>query len=277
MRAWSVRRRMRARQRFGERWPASGTSGVTPLLLVRWPFQLPSRSEGNGSMLPLEGVTVVSLEQAVAAPFATVSSPTRCSGDQVERPGGDLPAPTTPPSTACPVTSCGQPEQGEPRRRPEDHVASGSCANRSTGPTCSCRTSRRGGCALGLALRAARAQPRLVVCDISATAVPGVPRQKAYDLLISAKPVWFHHRQRSRAGQNRISVADIAGGMYAFSGVLTALYERERTGRDRVRGVPFDALAEWMGYPKCYAVHRDHAEASEPGTLPSPLRSVHRR
>src|SRR5690606_29218402 len=82
---------MCARQRFGERWPASGTSGVTPLLLVRWPFQLPSRSEGNGSMLPLEGVTVVSLEQAVAAPFAT-----RQLADlgarviNVERPGGDF-------------------------------------------------------------------------------------------------------------------------------------------------------------------------------------------
>jgi crotonobetainyl-CoA:carnitine CoA-transferase CaiB-like acyl-CoA transferase len=45
-------------------------------------------------------------------------------------------------------------------------------------------------------------------------------------------------------------VADIAGGMYAFSGILTALYQRERTGQGAVLEVAlFDGLAEWMGFP----------------------------
>src|SRR6185369_7834374 len=53
-----------------------------------------------------------------------------------------------------------------------------------------------------------------------------------------------------------ISVADIAAGMYAYSGVLTALYERERTGRGSSFEVSlFDALGEWMTQPYYYTVY----------------------
>jgi itaconate CoA-transferase len=53
-----------------------------------------------------------------------------------------------------------------------------------------------------------------------------------------------------------ISVADIAAGMYAFSGVLTALYERERTGRGgRFEVAMLDALGEWMSQPYYYSVY----------------------
>jgi itaconate CoA-transferase len=53
-----------------------------------------------------------------------------------------------------------------------------------------------------------------------------------------------------------ISVADIAGGMYAFSGVLTALFARERTGEGASLEVSlFDALSEWMSQPMYYAMY----------------------
>ncbi len=56
-----------------------------------------------------------------------------------------------------------------------------------------------------------------------------------------------------------ISVADIAAGMYAFSGVLAALYERERTGRGTGFDVAMlDALGEWMGAPYYYHVYGGH-------------------
>src|SRR5690606_7169818 len=57
----------------------------------------------------------------------------------------------------------------------------------------------------------------------------------------------------SKAG---ISIADIAGGMYAFSGILTGLFRRERTGTGGLLEVSlFDALAEWMGYPAYYSTY----------------------
>ena len=57
----------------------------------------------------------------------------------------------------------------------------------------------------------------------------------------------------SKAG---ISVADIAAGMYAYTGVLTALYERERTGRGSGFAVSLlDALGEWMSQPYLYTVY----------------------
>ena len=59
--------------------------------------------------------------------------------------------------------------------------------------------------------------------------------------------------QPAKAG---ISVADIAAGMYAYSGVLTALYERERTGQGTsVEVAMLDALGEWMTQPVYYSVY----------------------
>jgi itaconate CoA-transferase len=53
-----------------------------------------------------------------------------------------------------------------------------------------------------------------------------------------------------------ISVADLAGGMYAFTGILTALYQRQRTGKGTALDISlFDALGEWMGYPAYYTAY----------------------
>jgi crotonobetainyl-CoA:carnitine CoA-transferase CaiB-like acyl-CoA transferase len=59
-----------------------------------------------------------------------------------------------------------------------------------------------------------------------------------------------------------ISIADIAAGMYAFSGVLAALLRRERTGDGAAIEVSmFDALAEWMGFPAYFTEYGGTAPA----------------
>jgi crotonobetainyl-CoA:carnitine CoA-transferase CaiB-like acyl-CoA transferase len=93
--------------------------------------------------------------------------------------------------------------------------------------------------------------PRLVVCDISGYGDSGPYRdKKAYDLLIQAAAGLISLTgpadAPSRAG---MSIADIAAGMYAYSGILSALLQRARTGAGlRVEVTMFEALAEWMSY-----------------------------
>jgi itaconate CoA-transferase len=94
--------------------------------------------------------------------------------------------------------------------------------------------------------------PRLVACQLSGYGEDGpFAERKAYDLLVQAEAgvlaVTGTQEAPAKAG---ISVADIAGGMYAYSGILSALLQRDRTGRGGTVLVSlFDALAEWMSYP----------------------------
>jgi len=97
-----------------------------------------------------------------------------------------------------------------------------------------------------------KTRPRLICCSISGYG-PGGPygSKKAYDLLVQCETglvmsTWTEEVP-SKAG---ISVADIATGMYAYSGILTALYDRERTGLGTSLHVAMlDALGEWMSQP----------------------------
>jgi itaconate CoA-transferase len=110
---------------------------------------------------------------------------------------------------------------------------------------------------LGAAKLCAR-HPRLICCSVSGYGPDGpYAHKKAYDLLIQCEAgllsVTGTAATPAKAG---ISVADIAAGMYAFSGVLTALYERERTGRGtRFEVALLDALGEWMSQPYYYTVY----------------------
>jgi len=94
--------------------------------------------------------------------------------------------------------------------------------------------------------------PKLVVCDISGYGESGpFAQKKAYDLLIQAESglisVTGTEETPSRVG---ISAADIATGMYSLSGILAALVRRGRTGEGaNVKIAMLDALAEWMMYP----------------------------
>jgi crotonobetainyl-CoA:carnitine CoA-transferase CaiB-like acyl-CoA transferase len=106
---------------------------------------------------------------------------------------------------------------------------------------------------LGLTYEAlTSANPKLVVCDISGYGESGpFVRKKAYDLLIQAESglisVTGSEDEPSRVG---ISIADIATGMYALTGILGALVRRGRTGQGaNIKIAMLDALGEWMTYP----------------------------
>jgi len=99
---------------------------------------------------------------------------------------------------------------------------------------------------------------RLICCSVSGYGPDGpYAGKKAYDLLVQCEAgllsVTGTPDVPCKAG---ISVADIAAGMYAYTGVLTALYERERTGRGSSFTVSLlDALGEWMTQPYLYTVY----------------------
>ena len=117
-----------------------------------------------------------------------------------------------------------------------------------------------------------RRDPRVVVCDISGYGDAGPYRdKKAYDMLIQAEAglvgVTGSADQPSRCG---VSIADIASGMYAYSGVLTALLVRERTGRGaRVEVSMLEAMAEWMSQPLYYGYYGGKPPARAGATHPT--------
>jgi itaconate CoA-transferase len=211
-------------------------------------------------MLPLEGITVVSLEQAVAAPFAT-----RQLADlgarviKIERPGeGDF-------ARGYDATVRGMSSHFVWLNRSKESLTLD--VKRAEGKTVLHRLLEKadvfvqnlapGAAArLGLGTRELRTNyPRLIICDLSGYGSLGPYRdKKAYDLLIQAESglisITGTEQTPSKVG---ISVADISGGMYAYSGVLTALLVRARTGEGRALEVSlFDSLAEWMSYPAFY-------------------------
>jgi crotonobetainyl-CoA:carnitine CoA-transferase CaiB-like acyl-CoA transferase len=100
--------------------------------------------------------------------------------------------------------------------------------------------------------------PRLVVCEISGYGTGGpYDERKAYDLLIQAE-AGLTTITGSLTGPVKpgIAVADIAAGMFGFSSVLSALYARERTGGGATLEVSMlDAMADWMGYPLVVRKH----------------------
>jgi len=211
-------------------------------------------------MRPLDGITVVSLEQAVAAPFAT-----RQLADlgarviKVERPKvGDFARDydrtvkglsshfvwlnRSKESLALDVK---HPRAKEVLAR---LIARADVFIQNLAPGAAAR--------LGLAAQPLLAgHPRLVVCDISGYGDAGpYAHKKAYDLLVQSEAgvlsVTGTPEAPSKVG---ISIADIATGMYAYSGILTALYQRDRTGKGgRVEVTMLEALGEWMGYPLYY-------------------------
>jgi len=107
--------------------------------------------------------------------------------------------------------------------------------------------------------------PRLIVCDISGYGAGGpYAGKKAYDLLIQSEGGFLSvtgnagEEHMAKAGN---SIADIAAGMYAYSGILSALLLREKSGvGSQVQVSMLESLVEWMGYPLYYA----YAGASPP-------------
>jgi len=213
--------------------------------------------------LPLEGVLVVALEQAVAVPFAT-----RQLADlgarviKIERAGaGDF-------ARGYDTTVLGQASyfiwlnRGKESieldlKSPAGQEAMAALLARADVFVQNLAPGAAERLGLGAASLLAR-HPRLICCSVSGYGPDGpYAAKKAYDLLVQCEAgllsVTGTPEAPCKAG---ISVADIAAGMYAYSGVLTALYERERTGRGSSFAVSLlDALGEWMSQPYLYTVY----------------------
>jgi itaconate CoA-transferase len=110
---------------------------------------------------------------------------------------------------------------------------------------------------LGLSYEALSAEkPEIIVCDISGYGNDGPYRdKKAYDLLIQGEAGFLSvtgtEETPSKAGP---SIADIAAGMYAYTNILAALIQRQKTGRGQHLDISMlESLVEWMNYPLYYA------------------------
>ncbi|MGW2931595.1 CaiB/BaiF CoA transferase family protein [Streptomyces sp. NPDC001156] len=213
--------------------------------------------------LPLEGITVVAVEQAVAAPFAT-----RQLADlgarviKVERvDGGDFARDydTAARGLASHFVWC---NRGKESIALDLKDSRGLAAVRRliAGADVFVQNLAHGAAArLGLdAATLCAAHPRLIAVDISGYGASGPYADKrAYDMLVQCEAglvsVTGTPEQPVKAG---IPAADIAAAMYAFSGVLAALVRRGTTGRGGpVEISMLEALAEWMGHPLHHAMH----------------------
>jgi itaconate CoA-transferase len=110
---------------------------------------------------------------------------------------------------------------------------------------------------LGLSYRELSAlKPEIIVCDISGYGSDGPYRdKKAYDLLIQSESGFLSvtgtEAEPSKAGP---SIADISAGMYAYTNILAALMQRQKTGRGQHLDISMlESLVEWMNYPLYYA------------------------
>ncbi|HEX2539468.1 MAG TPA: CaiB/BaiF CoA-transferase family protein [Caldimonas sp.] len=216
-------------------------------------------------MKPLESITVVALEHAIAAPFCT-----RQLADhgarviKVERPGaGDFARSYDTRvrglSSHFVWTNRGKESLTLDLKHAEAPAVLGALLARADvlvqnlAPGAAAR--------MGLSFDDLHPRhPKLVVCDISGYGDdpdrPGPYRdRKAYDLLIQSESGFLSITgtadEPAKAG---CSIADIAAGMYAYSSILAALIERGRTGRGRRIDISMlESMAEWMGYPLYYA------------------------
>ncbi len=228
-------------------------------------------------MRPLAGITVVTLEHAIAAPFCT-----RQLADlgarvlKVERPeSGDLGRGYD--RTVKGLASYfvwlnrGKESVTLDVKRPAGREALGRIVDRADVLVQNLAPGAASRLGLDHAVLAAR-NPRIVVADISGYGDDGPYRdKKAYDLLIQAEAglvsVTGAPEVPSRCG---VSIADIASGMYAYSGILTALLVRERTGKGtRVEVSMLEALAEWMSQPLYYGFYGGRPQPRSGATHPT--------
>ena len=210
---------------------------------------------------PLDGITVVSLEHAIAAPFCTSQlADLGARVIKVERPGsGDFARAydTRTQGLASHFVWVNRSKESVTLdlKQPDalqvllDLLARADVLVQNLAPGAAER--------MGLGYEQLRAKhPRLVVCDISGYGSDGPYRdKKAYDLLIQSEAGFLSVTgtpdEPCKAG---ISIADIAAGMYAYTGVMAALLQRQKTGKgSRVDVSMLEALGEWMGFPLYYA------------------------
>jgi itaconate CoA-transferase len=212
-------------------------------------------------MRPLDGVTVVTLEHAIAAPFCT-----RQLADlgarviKIERPGtGDFARgyDTRVRGMASHFVWTNRSKESvtldvkhtKAREILGKLIARADVLVQNLAPGAATR--------LGLSYDTLAADhPRLIVCDVSGYGASGpYVDKKAYDLLIQSESGFLSitgtPQSPSKAGN---SIADISAGMYAYSSILAALLQRGRTGRGtRIDVSLLETMVEWMSYPLYYA------------------------
>jgi itaconate CoA-transferase len=220
-------------------------------------------SNEQGNPRPLDGITVISLEHAIAAPFCT-----RQLADlgarviKVERPGsGDF-------ARGYDQRVRGMASHFVWTNRSKESIAldlkqqeaqvildqllqQADVLVQNLAPGAAAR--------MGLSFETLHKDyPRLIVCDISGYGEGGTYEdKKAYDLLIQSESGFLSvtgnatEEGMAKAG---CSIADISAGMYAYTGILSALLLRDRTGQgSRVEISMLESLVEWMGFPMYYA------------------------
>jgi itaconate CoA-transferase len=220
-------------------------------------------SNDQNNLRPLDGITVISLEHAIAAPFCT-----RQLADlgarviKVERPGsGDF-------ARGYDQRVRGMASHFVWTNRSKESIAldlkqqeaqvildqllqQADVLVQNLAPGAAAR--------MGLSFETLHKDyPRLIVCDISGYGEGGTYEdKKAYDLLIQSESGFLSvtgnaaEEGMAKAG---CSIADISAGMYAYTGILSALLLRDRTGQgSRVEISMLESLVEWMGFPMYYA------------------------
>lgn len=213
------------------------------------------------SVRPLEGITVLSLEHAIAAPFCS-----RQLADlgarviKVERPGvGDFARNYDERVKGMASHFVWTNRSKESLTLDLKNEAAGDVLEKllprvdvlvqNLAPGAAAR--------LGLSFEALHEKyPRLIVCDISGYGEGGpYEKKKAYDLLIQSESgfvsVTGSKDEMAKAG---CSIADIAAGMYAYSNILSALLLREKTGKgSRIDVSMLESMVEWMNFPLYYS------------------------
>ncbi|CAI0645004.1 unnamed protein product [Colletotrichum noveboracense] len=247
--------------------PPRGSWGIKPAMRPAKAFQnialrtmASTTSKPEREPLPLEGITVVSLEHAIAAPFCT-----RQLADmgarviKIERPGvGDFARAYdtrvngmashfvwTNRSKESLALDLKDPKHFEVLKK---LLAKSDVLVQNLAPGATER--------LGLGYSTLKeSHPSLIVCDISGYGSDGPYRdKKAYDLLVQSEAgflsVTGNGPNPAKAG---ISIADISAGMYAYSNILAAILKRGKTGKgSRIDISMLESMVEWMHFPLYY-------------------------
>ena len=212
---------------------------------------------------PLDGITVISLEHAIAAPFCT-----RQLADlgarviKVERPGtGDFARgyDQRVNGLASHFVWTNRSKESLTLDLKQDSAIEVLDSLLTTADVLVQNLAPGAAARMGLSFEALHSRfPRLVVCDISGYGVGGpYEKKKAYDLLIQSEGGFLSvtggpgEDEMAKAG---CSIADIAAGMYAYTGILSALLLRGKSGEGSHLDVSMlESLVEWMNYPLYYA------------------------
>ena len=213
------------------------------------------------SIRPLDGITVVSLEHAIAAPFCT-----RQLADlgarviKVERPGGGDFArgyDTQVDGLSSHFVWVNRSKESLALDLKQPAAIAALKTLLKTADVLVQNLAPGAAARMGLTAEVLQKEnPKLILCDISGYGNNGPYRdKKAYDLLIQSEAGFLSvtgtPETPSKAGN---SIADIAAGMYAYTNILAALLQRGKTGKGSVIDISMlESLGEWMSFPMYYA------------------------